>query len=82
MRIQELPGTVIPPHYHPVDENLTVVQGTIYFGTGNPSDSTALRELGPGSYAFLPVGPTMFGRMPEGGVCTGWGPSPSTGSTA
>lgn len=27
MRIRELPGGIIPPHRHPVDENITVVQG-------------------------------------------------------
>jgi hypothetical protein len=32
MRIRELPGTIVPPHSHPVDEHITVVQGTWYFG--------------------------------------------------
>jgi quercetin dioxygenase-like cupin family protein len=26
MRIRELPGTIVPPHSHPVDENITVVE--------------------------------------------------------
>jgi hypothetical protein len=26
MRIRELPGTIIPPHKHPVDEHITVIQ--------------------------------------------------------
>ena len=34
MRIRELPGTIVPPHSHPVDENITVVEGTWYFGLG------------------------------------------------
>ena len=29
MRIRELPGGIIPPHRHPVDENITVVKGTL-----------------------------------------------------
>lgn len=68
MRIRELPGARIPPHSHPVDENITVVQGTWYFGTGERWDSTALNEMGPGAYAFMPAGTTMFGASPEGGV--------------
>lgn len=68
MRIRELPGTVIPPHRHPVDEHLTVLQGSLRFGVGERFDSTALRELGPGSYTFIPAGTTMFGYAPEPAV--------------
>jgi quercetin dioxygenase-like cupin family protein len=65
IRIRELPGTIAPPHSHPVDEHITVVQGTWYFGTGTQFDSTALRELPAGSYAFAPAGTTMFAYAPE-----------------
>lgn len=65
MRIRELPGTIVPPHSHPVDEHITVVQGTWYFGVGESYDSTALKELKAGSYAFAPGGATMFARSPE-----------------
>ena len=68
MRIRELPGTVVPPHTHPVDEHVTVVSGTWYFGMGETFDSTALRELGPGAYAFAPAGTTMFAYSPEGAI--------------
>jgi quercetin dioxygenase-like cupin family protein len=68
MRIRELPGTVIPPHSHPVDEHITVVQGTWYFAIGERFDSTALRPLRPGTYAFAPRGSTMFGAAPEAAV--------------
>jgi quercetin dioxygenase-like cupin family protein len=39
MRIRELPGTIVPPHSHPVDEHVTVVQGTWYFARGERFDS-------------------------------------------
>ena len=65
MRIRELAGTIVPPHTHPVDEHITVIQGTWYFGLGEQYDSTTLRELGPGSYAFAPAGATMFAYAPE-----------------
>lgn len=65
MRIRELPGTIVPPHSHPVDEHITIVQGTWYFGVGEAFDSTALRELKTGAYAFAPSGTTMFATSPE-----------------
>ena len=46
IRIRELAGTVVPPHSHPVDEHITVVQGVWYFGFGERYDPTQLRELG------------------------------------
>ncbi|HEX7176654.1 MAG TPA: cupin domain-containing protein [Pyrinomonadaceae bacterium] len=68
MRIRELPGGVIPPHKHPVDEHITVVQGTLYFGVGDKFDRAALKELKAGSYAFIPKGSTMFGYTPEAAI--------------
>ena len=40
MRIRELPGAIVPPHSHPVDEHITVVQGTKVNG-GAPSMKVA-----------------------------------------
>lgn len=68
MRIRELPGTIVPPHRHPVDEHITVVSGTWYFGSGERFDSTALRELRAGAYAFAPAGTAMFAYSPGGAV--------------
>jgi hypothetical protein len=68
MRIRELPGGIIPPHKHPVDENITVVQGTLYFAVGEKFDRTAMRELKAGSYAFIPKGSTMFGWTPDAAI--------------
>src|SRR5215467_10996454 len=65
MRIRELPGTVVPPHSHPVDEHITVVKGTWYFGFGERYEQSALQELKTGSYAFAPKGSWMFGYAPE-----------------
>ncbi len=68
MRIRELPGAVVPPHSHPVDEHITVVKGTWYFGFGERFDPTTLRELKSGTYAFAPKGTWMFGYAPEEAV--------------
>jgi quercetin dioxygenase-like cupin family protein len=68
MRIRELPGTIIPPHSHPVDEHLTVVEGTFYFALGQEFDKAALKEIKAGGYAFAPKGSWMFGSSPDGAV--------------
>jgi quercetin dioxygenase-like cupin family protein len=68
MRIRELPGGIVPPHSHPVDEHITVVQGTWYFGWGDEYKPEALQELKAGSYAFAPKGSTMFGYSPTGAI--------------
>ena len=68
MRIRELPGTIVPPHSHPVDENITVVEGTWYFGFGEEYKAETLQELKAGSYAFAPKGSTMFGYSATGAV--------------
>lgn len=68
MRIRELPGGIIPPHKHPVDEHITVLQGTLYFAVGEKFDRGAMKELKAGSYAFIPKGSTMFGYTPEAAI--------------
>jgi quercetin dioxygenase-like cupin family protein len=76
MRIRELPGTKIPPHSHPGDEHITVVQGTWYFAIGERWDSASLRELKAGTYAFAPAGSTMFGYSRDGAVVQVHGTGP------
>ena len=68
IRIRELAGGIIPPHKHPVDEHITVLQGTLYFGVGEKFDRAVMKELKAGSYAFIPKGTTMFGYTPEAAV--------------
>jgi quercetin dioxygenase-like cupin family protein len=68
MRIRELPGGIIPPHRHPVDEHITVVQGTLYFCVCEKFDRAAAKEMKAGSYAFIPKGSTMFGYTPEAAI--------------
>jgi quercetin dioxygenase-like cupin family protein len=68
MRIRELPGTIIPLHSHPVDEHITVVQGTWYFAVGDKWDKAELQALQVGDYAFAGKGRTMFGYCPDGAI--------------
>jgi len=65
MRIRELRGGFIPPHTHPVDEHITVLEGKVCLGAGPEFDRAKLKCLGPGGYAFFPKGTTIFGETPE-----------------
>jgi quercetin dioxygenase-like cupin family protein len=53
-------GYRIPPHWHPVTENVTVLEGTLYFGMGEKFDQTAGRELTAGGFASMPTGVRHF----------------------
>jgi len=47
-------GYKVPPHWHPTDENVTVIQGTIKLGMGDKFDESATKQLPAGSYALMP----------------------------
>lgn len=68
MRIRELPGVIIPPHTHPVDEHITVLQGKFFFAVSENFDLSELKVLKVGDYAFVPKGRMMFGHSPGGAV--------------
>jgi quercetin dioxygenase-like cupin family protein len=60
IRIRSAPGTQIPPHWHPVDENITVLSGTICVGTGDKFDENACQDMPTGSYVVLAKGRHHF----------------------
>ena len=68
MKEDRLPGTIIPPHTHPVDEHITVIRGTFFFAVSETYEPSLLQELKTGSYAFAPKGSTMFGAAPEAAI--------------
>ena len=47
-------GYKVPPHWHPNDENVTVIQGTINLGMGDKFDESAAKALPAGSFALMP----------------------------
>jgi quercetin dioxygenase-like cupin family protein len=47
-------GYNIPPHWHPGDENVTVLQGTLLMGKGEKLDLSAAEEMPVGSFARMP----------------------------
>ena len=53
-------GYKVPPHWHPVDENVTVLEGTLAVGLGEKFDQSTGHDLTAGSYARMQKGVRHF----------------------
>lgn len=60
MRILLPGGYVLPPHYHPAIEHVTVLQGTFKVGMGEKFDAAAMTSLPTGTFAALQPGVRHF----------------------
>jgi quercetin dioxygenase-like cupin family protein len=49
-------GYKVPPHFHSQNENVTVISGTLYMGTGETADKKTGHALKPGGYSYMPAG--------------------------
>jgi quercetin dioxygenase-like cupin family protein len=47
-------GYRVPPHWHPMDEHVTVIEGEFALGFGKEVNDSAMRHLPAGSYVSLP----------------------------
>lgn len=54
LRIQFPDGYKVPPHWHPTDENVTVIQGTLMIGKGETFKADATEALPAGSFMRMP----------------------------
>lgn len=61
LRLKIAAGTRVPPHWHPVDEHLTVLSGTFYMGAGEKFDESGAMALVTGSYVMMPKDARHFG---------------------
>jgi quercetin dioxygenase-like cupin family protein len=68
LRLKLPAGWKIPPHTHPQDENVTVLSGTVSFGTGVTVVESAFKEMPAGSMVHVPAGVEHFARSTGGGV--------------
>ena len=55
IRAQVPAGYKVAPHWHPGDENLTILSGTIALGMGETWDESKMQSVGAGGYAALPA---------------------------
>jgi len=60
VRAQMPAGYRIAPHWHPTDENLTVLSGTFAVGMGEQFDAAAAKDLPVGGYAVVPANMRHF----------------------
>ncbi|WP_413294537.1 cupin domain-containing protein [Bdellovibrio sp. HCB185ZH] len=61
MRIQMPAKYMIPPHFHPQDENVTVISGNFWMATGDDAKAKMMK-LPPGSFARMKAGTHHFAR--------------------
>ena len=55
VRLKAPAGFKVMPHFHPTDENITVISGTFALGMGDKFDAAALKEMGAGAFALMPA---------------------------
>jgi hypothetical protein len=54
IRLKLPDGFKVPAHWHPTEENVTVLKGTFLIGTGDKLDPAHLEEMPAGSYMRMP----------------------------
>lgn len=60
IRLKMPNGYKIPPHFHPADEHVTVISGTLNMGMGDAFDKKATTALTAGSFGVMPKGHHHF----------------------
>jgi anti-sigma factor ChrR (cupin superfamily) len=61
VRLRCVDGAKIPAHWHPTDENATVLKGTFLVGMGEAFDETKLTAMNVGNFALMPKEMRHFG---------------------
>jgi quercetin dioxygenase-like cupin family protein len=54
-------GAKTPPHWHPTDENMTVLKGAFLVGIGESFDESNLKTMSPGNFMLMPKEMRHFG---------------------
>jgi quercetin dioxygenase-like cupin family protein len=55
VRLEMPAGYVIKPHFHPTDENVTVISGSFIVGMGDTAQARLGQVLNPGGFISLPA---------------------------
>jgi quercetin dioxygenase-like cupin family protein len=76
IHIRELPGMIVPPHFHPEDEHVTIVQGKWELAHGETFDRSKLRPLAVGAYSFMPRQMPHFAYSEDGAILQVFGVGP------
>jgi anti-sigma factor ChrR (cupin superfamily) len=54
VRLRCADGAKIPAHWHPTDENVTVLKGTLLAGMGETFDETKMLTMNVGNFVMMP----------------------------
>jgi quercetin dioxygenase-like cupin family protein len=54
LRLRCVDGAKIPAHWHPTDENVTVLKGTFLVGLGETFDEAKLQTMNVGNFVSMP----------------------------
>src|SRR5512146_2466871 len=76
IRLKMADGNQIAAHWHPQDENLTVISGTLQVGMGDKFEAAALKALPVGSHVFMPKEMRHFAKASGETVIELYGPGP------
>jgi len=60
MRAKLPDGYTVPPHWHPQDEHVTVLEGTLLMGMGEQFSEASMKPLSADSFAVMPKGVRHF----------------------
>lgn len=67
----------VPAHWHPVDENITLISGTGYIGFGDRLDTTQGTRYRTGDFARIPANTRHYAWFPAESVIQVHGLGPS-----
>lgn len=68
MRLDMPAGYRIPPHFHQVNEHVTVISGAFQVGMGDTFDAGKLTTLAHGTFGAIPPGMRHFARADKATV--------------
>ena len=68
VRLQLPANYAVQAHWHPADENVTVLAGTMALGMGDKFDASALGDAGAGSYVSIPAKMNHFAASRAAGA--------------
>jgi quercetin dioxygenase-like cupin family protein len=68
VRLKMPAGYKIPPHWHPTDEQVTVISGTFALGMGDTLDKARSKTLQPGGYGVAGANMHHFAWTKGGAV--------------
>jgi quercetin dioxygenase-like cupin family protein len=68
LRVKMPAGYKVPPHWHPTDEHVTVLSGSVLLGMGDKLDETRAKTLTAGGYVVAPANMHHFALTTTGAV--------------